>query len=239
MVWVKPFQPIMTRWLKNRNSSSRLCERCVFLSTCKWCTRCVCRFLFLLRGSSNTGRQHDHGRRGGGHQRGEIWTLRTFFLLLGSVQVCSSSHTLLIYLSKPETYDGGATRLFLSGKYDQVMTTRFMFSFKRFHHWHVSWRNITKDHIFLTTRIFFQDTLDIKLPQGFALVFQQKGMLHAGLGNLKHMSDIKWLLTKQDHLRMNVAPDLNNHIRSIDLFRSMIIKKNRSKAHDSLWIVIR
>ena len=63
--------------------------------------------------------------------------------------------------------------------------------FKRFHHWYISWRNITKDHIFLTTRIFFQDTLDIKLPQGYALVFQQKGMLHAGLGNLKHMSDIK------------------------------------------------
>jgi len=62
----------------------------------------------------------------------------------GTREVCSSSHTLLIYLSKPETYDGGATRLFLSGKYDQ-------------------------------------DTLDIKLPQGYALVFQQKGMLHAGL----------------------------------------------------------
>ena len=27
---------------------------------------------------------------------------------------------------------------------------------------------------------------------------------------------------KQDHLGMNVAPDLNNHLRSIDLFRSMI-----------------
>ena len=48
MVWVKPFQPIMTRWLKNRNSNSRLCERCVFLSTCKWCTRCVCLFLKTL-----------------------------------------------------------------------------------------------------------------------------------------------------------------------------------------------
>ena len=43
---------------------------------------------------------------------------------------------------------------------------------------------------------------------------------------------------KQDHLRMNVAPDLNNHLRSIDLFRSMIIKKNRSKVRDSHWIVI-
>ena len=30
---------------------------------------------------------------------------------------------------------------------------------------------------------FIQDTVDIKLPQGYALVFQQKGMLHAGLGN--------------------------------------------------------
>ena len=45
-------------------------------------------------------------------------------------------------------------------------------------------------------------------------------------------------LNKQDHLRMNVAPDLNNHLRSIDLFRSMIIKKNRSKVHDGHWIVI-
>ena len=76
------------------------------------------------------------------------------------------------------------------------------FNFIRFHHWYVSWRNITKVHIFLTTRIFSQDTLDIKLPQGYALVFQQKGMLHAGLGNLKHMSDIKWLLTKQLYQQM-------------------------------------
>ena len=41
-----------------------------------------------------------------------------------------------------------------------------------------------------------------------------------------------------DHLRMNVAPDINNHLRSIDLFRSMIIKKNRSKVLDSHCIVI-
>ena len=27
-----------------------------------------------------------------------------------------------------------------------------------------------------------QDTLDVRLPQGAALIFQQKGMLHAGLG---------------------------------------------------------
>ena len=40
-------------------------------------------------------------------------------------------------------------------------------------------------------------------------------------------------------LRMNVAPDLNNHLLSIDLFRSiMIIKKNRLKVRDSLWMVI-
>ena len=35
------------------------------------------------------------------------------------------------------------------------------------------------------------------------------------------------ILLKQDHLRLNVAPDLSNHHQSIDLFRSMIIKKNR------------
>jgi len=62
----------------------------------------------------------------------------------GTKELCTSSHTLLIYLSPPEDFSGGATRLFLSGKYDQ-------------------------------------DTLDIRLPQGCALIFQQKGMLHAGL----------------------------------------------------------
>ena len=35
-------------------------------------------------------------------------------------QVCTSSHTLLIYLSPSGSFNGGATRLFLSGKYDQV-----------------------------------------------------------------------------------------------------------------------
>ena len=35
--------------------------------------------------------------------------------------------------------------------------------------------------------IFLKDTLDIRLPQGGGLIFQQKGMLHAGLGeNFKH-----------------------------------------------------
>lgn len=62
----------------------------------------------------------------------------------GKIEVCTSSHTLLIYLSPPDSFNGGATRLFLSGKYDQ-------------------------------------DTLDVRLPQGAALIFQQKGMLHAGL----------------------------------------------------------
>jgi len=63
----------------------------------------------------------------------------------GAIEVCTSSHTLLIYLSPSDSFNGGATRLFLSGKYDQ-------------------------------------DTLDIRLPQGGALIFQQKGTLHAGLG---------------------------------------------------------
>ena len=43
---------------------------------------------------------------------------------------------------------------------------------------------------------------------------------------------------KQDHLRMNVAPDLISHLQSIDLFRLMIMQKNRSKVPDSHWIVI-
>ena len=37
---------------------------------------------------------------------------------------------------------------------------------------------------------------------------------------------------------MNQAPDLKNHLQSKDLFRSMIIKKNRSKDRDSRWIAI-
>ena len=45
-------------------------------------------------------------------------------------------------------------------------------------------------------------------------------------------------IQEQDHLRMNVATDLKNHLRSIDLFRSMIIKKNKSKVCDSHWIVM-
>ena len=52
-------------------------------------------------------------------------------------------------------------------------------------------------------------------------------------------------LIQQYHLWMNVAPDLNNHIRSIDLFSSMIIKKIDQKfvrviglSSDSHWIVI-
>ena len=138
MVWVKPFQLIMTRWLKNRNSYSRLCERCVFLSTCKWCTRCVCLFLFLLRGASNTGRQHDHGRRRGGHQRGEIWTLRTFLLLLGSVHLfrCAPPRTLFSSISQSRrltmveplgfSFLGNMTR------YWQHALCKL--NFKRFHH---------------------------------------------------------------------------------------------------------
>jgi len=62
----------------------------------------------------------------------------------GAIEVCTSSHHLLIYLSPSDSFNGGATRLFLSGKYDE-------------------------------------DTVDIRLPQGGALIFQQKGMLHAGL----------------------------------------------------------
>ena len=38
-------------------------------------------------------------------------------------------------------------------------------------------------------------------------------------------------------IRINVAPDLNNHLQSLDLFRSIIIKK-RSKVRDSYWMAI-
>lgn len=74
----------------------------------------------------------------------------------GTREVCTSSHTLLIYLSPTGSFAGGATRLFLSGKYDQ-------------------------------------DTLDIKLPQGYGLVFQQKGMLHAGLDVVQPVGACKYI----------------------------------------------
>ena len=45
-------------------------------------------------------------------------------------------------------------------------------------------------------------------------------------------------MAKQDHLRMNNSTGSNNHLQSIDLFRSMIIKKNKSKVRDRYWIVI-
>ena len=39
-----------------------------------------------------------------------------------------------------------------------------------------------------------QDTLDIRLPQGGALIFQQKGTLHAGLGeNWEKMQKLIWI----------------------------------------------
>ena len=65
----------------------------------------------------------------------------------------------------------------------------------------------------------------------YILIFEPRvSQQHISVGELKNK--------EQDHLRMNVAPDLNNQIRSIDLFTSMIIKKNRSKVCDSDWIVI-
>ena len=38
----------------------------------------------------------------------------------GTKELCTSSHTLLINLSEQQSYDGGATRLFLAGNYYQV-----------------------------------------------------------------------------------------------------------------------
>ena len=58
------------------------------------------------------------------------------------------------------------------------------------------------------------------------------------LTRIEQQFSIRWIPSNQDHLWMNIAPDLNNHLRSIDLLRSMIIKKNRSKVRDSHWILI-
>ena len=41
---------------------------------------------------------------------------------------------------------------------------------------------------------------------------------------------VNWI--QQDHLRMNNSTRSNNHLWSIDLFRSMIISNNRSKVRD-------
>ena len=38
---------------------------------------------------------------------------------------------------------------------------------------------------------------------------------------------------QQDHLRMNNRTGSNIHLRPIDLFRSMIIQKNRQKVRDN------
>ena len=66
----------------------------------------------------------------------------------------------------------------------------------------------------------------------YILIFEPRvSQQHISVGELKNK--------EQDHLRMNVAPDLYNHLWSIDRFISMIIKKNRSKVGDSNWIVIR
>ena len=43
---------------------------------------------------------------------------------------------------------------------------------------------------------------------------------------------VNWI--QQDHLRMNNSTRSNNHLWSIDLFRSMIISNNRSKVRDDL-----
>ena len=80
------------------------------------------------------------------------------------------------------------------------------------------------------------------------LCFSWRGLLHSTFSKMTpgqltfqavgHQDCICcWETDKQDHLRMNVAPDLNNHLWSIDLFRSMIIK-NRLRICDSHWIGI-
>ena len=50
----------------------------------------------------------------------------------------------------------------------------------------------------------------------------------SSLHSLDHKDDFTFLylcyvfqlIQKQDHIRMNIAPHINNHLRSIDLFRS-------------------
>ena len=53
---------------------------------------------------------------------------------------------------------------------------------------------------------FIQDTVDIKLPQGYALVFQQKGMLHAGLG--KNMKIVEYLTFPSPLIALCIGPFL-------------------------------
>lgn len=61
----------------------------------------------------------------------------------GAKERLVTSHTLLIFLTDRDTFEGGATRLYPNGRYDE-------------------------------------GSVDVMLPQGWGLVFQQKGMLHAG-----------------------------------------------------------
>jgi predicted 2-oxoglutarate/Fe(II)-dependent dioxygenase YbiX len=66
-----------------------------------------------------------------------------------------SSHTLLISLSKRSEFEGGATRLWPTGSYDDT-------------------------------------AVDVELPQGYALVFQQR-LLHSGLAvrsGIKHIAQV-------------------------------------------------
>ena len=46
------------------------------------------------------------------------------------------------------------------------------------------------------------------------------------------MLRLTYLIRNQDHLRMNIAPDINNHLRSKDITRSMIIKNKSSQVCD-------
>jgi hypothetical protein len=74
----------------------------------------------------------------------------------------TSSHTLLIYLRRRgEQFQGGATRLFLDGRLNTVFTNNS-------HNWSFA-------------GTYNGVTSDVCLPQGWGLVFQQKGLLHAGL----------------------------------------------------------
>mmetsp|Transcript_6114 Transcript_6114/g.16600 ORF Transcript_6114/g.16600 Transcript_6114/m.16600 type:complete len:258 (-) Transcript_6114:496-1269(-) len=66
----------------------------------------------------------------------------------GANDTLTSSHTLLIGLSAPDTYEGGATRFW--------------------------------PHFFESRSYAAQEAVDVHVPMGACLIFEQKGLLHSG-----------------------------------------------------------
>ena len=88
----------------------------------------------------------------------------------------TSSHTLIINLRKPgQDYQGGATRFFMDGEASFNITN--IESTPR----HCALSTILTDPNSVPVGTYSGRTVDICVPQGWALVFQQRGLFHAGM----------------------------------------------------------